>query len=96
MLFYWEQNLLRDTNTRTVCKTGIKCDELDFGELIERHGIVRMPRLSATYWIRIEKENALSVLEWKHCIKKSYDLIIAGLPKKIKQPLTQPKQFIKQ
>jgi predicted DNA-binding protein (MmcQ/YjbR family) len=71
-------------------KTGIKCDELDFGELIERQGIVPMPRLSATYWIRIEKDNALSVLEWKHYIKKSYDMIIAGLPKKIKESVTQP------
>ncbi len=71
-------------------KTGIKCDEFDFGYLVERQGIAPMPRLSVTYWIRIEKENALNALEWKHYMKKSYDLIMAGLPKKMKQSLTQP------
>ena len=70
-------------------RTGIKCNESDFGDLIERQGIVPMPRLSTTYWIRIEKDNALSALEWKRYIKKSYDLVIAGLPKKVKHSITQ-------
>jgi predicted DNA-binding protein (MmcQ/YjbR family) len=68
-------------------RTGIKCNEFDFADLIERQGIVPMPRLSTTYWIRIEKENALSTLEWKQYIKKSYDLILDSLPKKIKQTI---------
>jgi predicted DNA-binding protein (MmcQ/YjbR family) len=70
-------------------RTGIKCNESDFSNLIERQGIVPMPRLSTTYWIRIEKDNALSAFEWKHYIKKSFDLIMAGLPKKIKHSFTQ-------
>jgi len=70
-------------------RTGIKCNESDFGDLIERQGILPMPRLSTTYWIRIEKDDALTALEWKQYIKKSYDLIIVGLPKKIKQSLTK-------
>jgi predicted DNA-binding protein (MmcQ/YjbR family) len=68
-------------------RTGIKCDENDFADLTEREGIVPMPRLSATFWIRIEKSNALSMTEWRHYIKKSYDLVRAGLPVKIKQTL---------
>ena len=68
-------------------RTGIKCDESDFGDLIERHGIVPMPRLSTTYWIRVEKDDALTAFEWRQYIKKSYDIIIAGLPKKIQQSL---------
>jgi predicted DNA-binding protein (MmcQ/YjbR family) len=68
-------------------RTGIKCNESDFADLIERQGIVPMPRLSTTYWIRIEKDNALSTLEWKQYIKKSYDLIVDRLPKKIKQSI---------
>lgn len=66
-------------------RTGIKCTESDFGDLIEGQGIVPMPRLSTTYWIRVEKDDALTALEWKQYIKKSYTLIIAGLPKKIRQ-----------
>jgi predicted DNA-binding protein (MmcQ/YjbR family) len=72
-------------------RTGIKCDETDFGDLIEREGIVPMPRLSVTHWIRIEKGNALSTLEWKHYIKKSYDLILTGLPEKIKKSFIESK-----
>lgn len=68
-------------------RTGIKCNEADFSELTERQGIVPMPRLSATFWIRIENCDALNALEWNKYIKKSYDLIIYSSPKKIKQSL---------
>jgi predicted DNA-binding protein (MmcQ/YjbR family) len=68
-------------------RTGIKCNASDFADLIEREGIVPMPRLSTTYWIRIEKDTALSTREWKQYIKKSYDLVIHTLPKKVKQSI---------
>ena len=77
------------TRTEGPFRTGLKCDESDFIDLIERQAIVPMPRLMTTYWIRIEKESALNKSEWKHYIRKSYDIIIAGLPKKLKQTLIQ-------
>ena len=70
-------------------RTGIKCNESDFADLVERDGIVPMPRLSTTGWIRIEKATALTAHEWKFYIKKSYDLVIGGLPKKIRQSIEQ-------
>lgn len=68
-------------------RTGIKCLESDFADLIEREGIVPMPRLSTTFWIRIEKENALTQAEWMHYVQISYDLVLQGMSKKIKQSL---------
>ncbi len=68
-------------------RTGIKCNASDFADLIEREGIVPMPRLSTTYWIRIENDTALSTREWKQYIEKSYDLVIDTLPKKVKQSI---------
>jgi predicted DNA-binding protein (MmcQ/YjbR family) len=68
-------------------RTGIKCSEEDFAHLIEREGIVPLPRLSVTYWIRIEKATTLSNKEWKVYLKKSYQLIVAGLPNKERQKL---------
>jgi predicted DNA-binding protein (MmcQ/YjbR family) len=68
-------------------RTGIKCTEDDFAELIEREGIVPMPRLSTTFWIRIENHSALTMNEWKHYIQKSYDLIFQHLTKKERQQL---------
>jgi len=61
-------------------RTGIKCNEEDFALLTEREGIIPMPRLSVTGWIRIEKETALTKKEWEHYIKLSYDYIVASLP----------------
>jgi predicted DNA-binding protein (MmcQ/YjbR family) len=66
-------------------RTGIKCTEAVFAALTEREGIVPMPRLSAAYWIRIEKVNALSKKEWHLYITASYRLIVSSLPKKKQQ-----------
>ena len=66
-------------------RTGIKCTDSDFAELTERAGIVPMPRLSTTYWVRIENGNALTNCEWTDYLKKSYDLILSGLTKKERQ-----------
>ena len=66
-------------------RTGIKCTEADFSELTEREGIIAMPRLYATYWIRIEKSNALTNRKWKDHIKKSYELVFSGLTIKEQQ-----------
>jgi len=68
-------------------RTGIKCDENSFSELVEREGIVPMPRLSVTYWVRIENAVALTMKEWEDYIRKSYGYIFDALPAKIKQSL---------
>lgn len=69
-------------------RTGIKCNASDFAELVERQGIVLMPRLAATFWIRIENSAALSDREWRQYIKKSYDLILQDCQKKKRKPGT--------
>ena len=68
-------------------RTGIKCEESDFEYLIEREGIMPMPRLSKTFWIRIEKSNSLTPAEWKNYVRKSYELVLSTLPRKVKQSL---------
>jgi predicted DNA-binding protein (MmcQ/YjbR family) len=68
-------------------RTGIKCEPSDFEVLIEREGIVPMPRLSTTFWIRIEKSNSLTLAEWKDYVRKSYELVFSTLPPKIKRSL---------
>jgi len=46
-----------------------------------------MPRLSVTYWVRIEKSDALTIIEWEQYLKKSYGYIFDALPGKVKQAL---------
>lgn len=68
-------------------RTGIKCNAEDFALLTERDGVVPMPRLSTTGWIRIKKSNALTKKEWENGIRKSYDLVVENLPKKKREAL---------
>ncbi len=63
-------------------RTGVKCNQEDFAALTEKEGIVPMPRLSVTGWIRIEKADALTKKEWESLIKQSYNAILESLPKK--------------
>jgi len=37
----------------------------------------------------VEQDNALSANEWNHYINKSYNLVMASLPKKIRQSIIQ-------
>jgi hypothetical protein len=63
-VFFTGNKIFCGTGIDGLFRTGTKCDEFDFGDLIERQGVA-MPRLSSTYWIRIEKGKALSKPEWK-------------------------------
>jgi len=66
-------------------RTGIKCSDEDFAAFNERDGVVPMPRLSATGWVRIEKPGSLSKTEWERCIKRPYEMVLESLPKKKKE-----------
>ncbi|MES2733903.1 MAG: MmcQ/YjbR family DNA-binding protein [Bacteroidota bacterium] len=68
-------------------RAGFKCDEEDFATLMEREGIIPLPRLSKTFWVRVEQNTALSPQEWEHYLRKSYQLVVASLPKKKQQEL---------
>ena len=61
-----------------------KCSEEDFNELCERDGIIPAPYLARNKWVLVQKESGLSKDEWKHFIKTSYNLVLAGLSKKLK------------
>lgn len=87
LCFSIAKKIFAGTRIEGAFRTGIKCTEEDYAELVERDGIVPMPRLSATHWIRIEKHNALNTKEWEMYIRKSYQLIMDDLPKKIKKEL---------
>ena len=71
-------------------RTGIKCTPEIFAQLTEREGIVPMPRLANTGWVRIEKGDALTKKEWEDYITQSYQLIVVALPKKKKNSLRAP------
>jgi predicted DNA-binding protein (MmcQ/YjbR family) len=64
-----------------------KCAPEVFAELIERPGIVPAPYLARNHWVALETEDALSAAEIERLIRRSYELVLAKLPKKIRAAL---------
>jgi predicted DNA-binding protein (MmcQ/YjbR family) len=72
---------MNTTENISVC---FKCSEEDFNLLCERDGIIQAPYLARNKWVLVQKASALNKNEWKQFIKTSYDLVAAGLSKKLK------------
>jgi predicted DNA-binding protein (MmcQ/YjbR family) len=55
--------------------------------LIERYGIVPAPYMARNKWVMLERLDALSDAEIKNLLRNSYDMILAKLPKKIRETI---------
>src|SRR5215470_15418570 len=66
-----------------------KCSPEDFAELTERNGIIPAPYLARALWVALETKDALSPDELASLLRKSYDLVVAKLPKKVRENLSQ-------
>jgi predicted DNA-binding protein (MmcQ/YjbR family) len=66
-----------------------KCSPEDFAELTERPGIIPAPYSARYHWVALETVDALPVAELKPLIRKSYDMVLAKLPKKTQAALSQ-------
>ncbi len=58
-----------------------------FEELVQRSDIVPAPYLARNNWVMARSPGALSNDEWELYIRGSYDLVRAGLPKRIREQL---------
>lgn len=58
-----------------------------FAELTEQPGIIPAPYLARAKWVALEKECTLGRAELKALLRGSYDLVVAGLPKKTREKL---------
>jgi predicted DNA-binding protein (MmcQ/YjbR family) len=59
-----------------------KCTPEVFAELVERPGITPAPYSARSHWVALEREDALPRTEIKGLISRSYELVVAKLPKK--------------
>src|ERR1700736_3215679 len=66
-----------------------KCSPENFAELSERAGIIPAPYLARAQWIALETRDALPVDELTRLLRESYDLVVAKLPKKTRDLLSQ-------
>jgi predicted DNA-binding protein (MmcQ/YjbR family) len=59
-----------------------KCTPEEFDQLTEIDGIVQAPYFAKRHWVRVSDLAALPTKELQGRIRRSYDLVVAKLPKK--------------
>ena len=64
-----------------------KCTPDEFDELTEIDGIAQAPYCAKRHWVRVDDLAALSAAELERRIRRSYDLVVEKLPKKIQATL---------
>jgi predicted DNA-binding protein (MmcQ/YjbR family) len=69
----------------------VKADPEEFADLTERPGIIPAPYLARAKWIAIESPQTLPQSEAAALLRKSYDLVVAKLPRTARTSLTAAK-----
>lgn len=68
-----------------------KASPQGFAELTERPGIIPAPYLARAKWVALESKDALPPEELAQLLRQSYDMVVAKLPKKAQEALTNAK-----
>jgi predicted DNA-binding protein (MmcQ/YjbR family) len=70
-------------------KSGLsfKCTKEGYEELIERPGIIPAPYLARAHWVALEDGSAMPRAEVKRRLEEAYEIVLAGLPKKVRAAL---------
>jgi predicted DNA-binding protein (MmcQ/YjbR family) len=90
----WGDNLLFKVGGRMFAITSLepakvwislKASPENFAELTERPGVIPAPYLARAKWISLESADALPDAEISQLVRKSYELVLAKLPRKARQ-----------
>lgn len=87
--------LILALDAETIDGVVFKCTPDEFDELTETDGIAQAPYCAKRHWVRVSDLSALPASELERRIRRSYDLVVAKLPKKLQAqlvatPLSQP------
>ena len=63
----------------------LKASPETFAELTEQPGILPAPYLARAKWIALESQDALPAAEIAQLLRESYELVLAKLPRKIRE-----------
>lgn len=92
----WENHLCFCVGEKMYCITGLdetpvtasfKTSDEDFEILSARKGFKPAPYLARNKWVFIEDISLLSKKEWETYLKRSYEIIKAKLPKKLRESI---------
>jgi len=64
-----------------------KCSDENFADLVERPGIIPAPYMARAKWVALQNESALSRAEVKRLLVESYELVLAKLPRSVRDSL---------
>ena len=74
----------------TVTGVTFKCTPEEFDDLTENDGIIQAPYCAKRLWACVADLGALPAPELERRICRSYDLVVAKLPKKTQAQLARP------
>jgi predicted DNA-binding protein (MmcQ/YjbR family) len=82
--------LLAVLDAATIESVIFKCTPEEFAELTEIDGIAQAPYFAKRHWVSVADLLALPATELERRIRRSYDLVVANLPKKVQASLIAP------
>jgi predicted DNA-binding protein (MmcQ/YjbR family) len=65
----------------------VKCRPEDFDDLTAIDGVVQAPYCAKRHWIRVSDLAAVSEATLREWITRSHDLVVAKLPRKVRESL---------
>ena len=68
-----------------------KASAENFAELTERPNIIPAPYLARASWIALQSQEALTQTELAELLRGSYELVVAKLPRKVRETLAAGK-----
>jgi predicted DNA-binding protein (MmcQ/YjbR family) len=72
-----------------------KASPENFAELTERPNIIPAPYLARAQWVALQTRDALPRDELAGLLRESYEMVVAKLPKKIRESLSSPKPSVR-
>lgn len=80
--------LLISLDAETIDGVVFKCTPDEFDELLDLDGVTQAPYCAKRHWVRVGDLLAMPAPELERRIRRSYDLVVAKLPKKVQATLT--------
>jgi predicted DNA-binding protein (MmcQ/YjbR family) len=68
-----------------------KASPENFAELTERPNIIPAPYLARAQWVALQNKEALAPEELARLLRDSYEMVLAKLPRKTRESLSNPK-----
>ena len=88
VVFSVGERMFAVTNTQTPANgMSFKVEDERFLELSDRPGIIPAPYLARAKWVYVEKASALSDTEAHALLRRSYELVLAKLTKKLQREI---------